>query len=255
MLRLTAACLASMVSSLLFGQPGPTRPPVNAAAADRGKRIYLQFCINCHGALTKGTDSGPDLIRSTVVLHDQAGSELGPALGKLADHKRDLTGDQVADLSEFLKQRVEETVRNRNAVKPPNVLTGDANAGWAYFAAKCAPCHSPTGDLAGIARKYEPVTLQQRFLFPRSGGRGAPPPKRAQVTVTVASGPRVSGTLEHIDDFHVSLRDGSGAYRSFQRGPAVKVEIDDPYAAHNRMLDEYTDTDIHNVVAYLETLQ
>jgi cytochrome c oxidase cbb3-type subunit III len=255
MLRLTAACLASIACSLLLGQPGPTRPAVNAAAADRGKSLYLQFCVNCHGALAKGTDRGPDLIRSIVVLHDHAGSELGPALGSLENHKRDLSGDQVADLSEFLKQRVEETVRNRNAVKPPNVLTGDANAGRAYFEAKCATCHSATGDLAGIARKYEPVTLPQRFLFPRSGGRGAPPAKRVQVTVTAGTGPPVSGTLARIDDFNVSLRDASGEYRSFERGPGVKVEIDDPYAAHNRMLDEYRDTDIHNVVAYLETLQ
>src|SRR5579862_6099167 len=152
MLRLTAGCLA-VASCLLWGQPGPTRPPVNAAAADRGRRTYLQLCVNCHGALAKGTDSGPDLIRSSIVLHDHAGSELGPALGKLANHKRDLAEDQLGDLAEFLKLRVEETIKNRNAVKPPNVLTGEANAGRAYFAAHCATCHSATGDLAGIARK------------------------------------------------------------------------------------------------------
>ena len=99
------------------------------------------------------------------------------------------------------------------------------------------------------------MTLQQRFLFPRSGGRSAAPVKRALVTVTVAADPPVSGTLDRIDDFTVSLRDSSGEYRSFRRGADVKVEIADPYAAHIRMLDEYTDTDIHNVVAYLETLQ
>ena len=252
---LTVASLATLGGSLLLGQPGPTRTAVNSAAAERGKRIYLQFCINCHGSLAKGTEQGPDLIRSVVVLHDHAGTELGPALARLANHKRDLTRDQVANLAEFLKQRVEETAKNRNAVKPPNVLTGDANAGRTYFVTKCSACHVPTGDLAGIARRYDPVTLQQRFLFPRSGGRSAPPVKRAQVRVTVGSGTPVMGTLDRIDDFTVSLRDSSGEYRSFPRGIDVKVEIDDPYAAHIRMLDEYTDTEIHNVVAYLETLQ
>jgi mono/diheme cytochrome c family protein len=244
-----------VAGSLLFGQPGPTRPPVNSGAAARGKRIYLQFCINCHGALAKGTEQGPDLIRSVVVLHDRGGTELGPALGRLANHKRNLPKDQVVDLSEFLKQRIEETVKNRNTVKPPNVLTGNATTGRTYFVAKCSACHSPTGDLSGIAMRYDPVTLQQRFLFPRLSGPSAPPVERAHVTVTVGSGPPVSGTLDRIDDFTVSLRDSSGEYRSFRRGLEVKVEIDDPYAAHIRMLDEYTDTDIHDIVAYLETLQ
>ncbi|HEY7334661.1 MAG TPA: c-type cytochrome [Bryobacteraceae bacterium] len=238
-----------------LGQAGPTRPAVDSAAADRGKRIYLQFCINCHGSLAKGTEQGPDLIRSVVVLHDRAGSELAPALKKLANHKSDLTAAQVADLAQFLKQRVEDTARNRNAAKPPKVLTGDAKNGEAYFNAKCAACHSPMGDLAGIAKRYDPVTLQQRFLFPRSGGRGSPAPKHAQVTVTFASGEAVSGILDRIDDFNVSLRDASGEYRSFRRGTDVKVDVQDPYQAHNRLLDEYTDADMHNVVAYLETLR
>jgi cytochrome c oxidase cbb3-type subunit III len=252
---LTFASSATLAGFLLLGQPGPTRPPVNPTSAARGKRIYLQFCINCHGALAKGTEQGPDLIRSMVVLHDRAGTELGPALGRLANHKRNLTRDQVADLSEFLKQRVEETVKNRNGEKPPNVLTGNASTGRTYFVAKCSACHSPNGDLVGIAGRYDPVTLQQRFLFPRSGGRSAPPVKRARVTVTVASDPPVSGSLDRIDDYIVSLRDSSGEYRSFRRGPEVRVEIDDPYAAHIRMLDEYSDTDIHDIVAYLETLR
>jgi cytochrome c oxidase cbb3-type subunit 3 len=247
--------LAMLSATAVLAQPGPTRPEIDSASADRGKRLYLQFCINCHGALAKGTEQGPDLIRSVTVLHDKSGSELGPALKKLANHKRDLTSPQVADISQFLKQRVEETIRNRNAVTPPNVLTGDAKAGQSYFAVKCAACHSANGDLAGVSKRYDPVTLQQRFLFPRSGGRGAPTPKRAQVTVTTSSGPPVTGDLERIDDFTVSLRDASGEYRSFRRGPQTKVEIQDPYAPHNQLLDEYTDRDIHNVVAYLETLK
>jgi cytochrome c oxidase cbb3-type subunit 3 len=58
-----------------------------------------------------------------------------------------------------------------------------------------------------------------------------------------------------IDDFSVSLRDASGQYRSFQRTPEIKVQKNDPYAAHVALLDQYTDKDIHNVVAYLETFK
>jgi mono/diheme cytochrome c family protein len=238
----------------LGAQPGRTdRQAVDPAAADRGNRIYAQLCINCHGNRAQGTDQGPDLIRSLAVLHDRLGSELGPALKRLANHKADLTRMQLADLSHFLKQRVEDTVRDRNATQEPNVLTGNATAGKDYFngAGQCRTCHSVDGDLAGIGRKYAPTTLEQRFLFPRAG-RGQ---KAAQVTVTPATGPAVTGTLERIDDFTVALRDAAGEYHAWNRGPALRVEVHDPLAAHHQLLDVYTDADIHNVVAYLETLK
>jgi len=49
------------------------------------------------------------------------------------------------------------------------LLTGDPKAGEAYFkgADKCDICHSPSGDLAHITKKYDPVDLQSRFLYPR----------------------------------------------------------------------------------------
>jgi mono/diheme cytochrome c family protein len=250
MRRLTLLVLGSFCQHA-FGQAGPyVRQEVDPAASDRGKRVYTQFCINCHGALAKGTEQGPDLIRSPLVLRDRLGDQIGPALKKLANHKADLTNPQVADLTHFLKDQVEATAKNRNPEHPPNVLTGNLEAGRAYFngAGKCGTCHSPTGDLTGIGRKYVPVELQQRFLFPRRS-------KPVQVTVTPAGGPPVTGSLERVDDFSVALRDAAGEYRAFTRGPTVKVDVDDPLATHNQMLDSYTDQDIHNVVRYLESLK
>ena len=249
-----AGLLAVAGALSCLAQPGPTeRQAVDKAAADRGRRVYSQFCINCHGNRAQGTDQGPDLIRSVTVLHDRLGSELAPALKKLPNHPGDIPADQLADLSHFLKERIEYTAQDRNAAQEPNVLTGNAEAGRAYFngTGKCASCHSPTGDLSGIARKYSPVALQQRLLFPRAG-RGSKP---AQVMVKPPSGAAVSGSLERIDDFSVALRDSSGEYHSWRRTPELQVEVRDPYAAHNQMLDIYADSDIHNLVAYLETLK
>ena len=75
------------------------------------------------------------------------------------------------------------------------------------------------------------------------------------VTVTPASGRAVTGVLDKIDDFNVSLRDASGDYRSYERTPDLKVEKKDPYAAHNELLERITDQNIHDVVAYLATLK
>jgi mono/diheme cytochrome c family protein len=217
------------------------------AGAARGARIYQQYCINCHGSLAQGTDQGPDLVRSVTVLHDTLGSEIGPALKKLSGHKQDLSTAELGDVSHFLKQRIEYTIQNRTPSKEPKILTGDAAAGRAYFNGQCASCHSPTGNLAGVATRYDPITLQQRFLFPRA--------KPIAVTVTAAGGQPVSGILDRIDDFSVSLTDSAGEHRAWKRGAAVRVDLSDPLETHHQMLDRYTDADIHNVVAFLETLK
>jgi cytochrome c oxidase cbb3-type subunit 3 len=246
---------------------------VDAAAADRGRAVYIAECITCHGPKARGANAnvaenqkGSDLIRSITVLHDRYASTVGPFLKKghptqSGNPSASLTPEQVSDLSHFLHQRVNDTMRSGPYSEVLNVLTGNAEAGAAYFngAGKCKSCHSPTGDLAGIAKKYDPPTLQQRFLFPRTMGFGrranAPPSKPVMVKVTPPSGPAVSGVLDKIDDFNVSLRDSEGEYHSWKRTPELKVEKNDPYAGHIELLDQYTDKDIHDVVAYLETLK
>ena len=92
------------------------------------------------------------------------------------------------------------------------------------------------------------------------GGRGgaAAGPSRTQktVAVTLPNGQTISGPLDRIDDFTVSLHDSTGAYRSFTReGDVPKVVVTDPMKPHIDLLRTYTDADIHNVTAYLVTVK
>jgi mono/diheme cytochrome c family protein len=247
---------------------GPNdRPAVDAEAADRGKVTWTADCASCHGADARGTPKGPNMVRSTMVLHDRNGSDIGPFLkkghpapsGKIGSN---LSDAQVNELAQFLRQRVNDSFRGSPIFAVRNVLTGDRKAGEAFYngAGKCTTCHSTTGDLAGIGRKYEAVDLQQRMVFPRPPqGRGAaaPTPSRATTTVTVTpeSGTPVSGILVEMNDFTVTLRDASGAYQTFNRTPAVKVTKTDPLATHRDMLETLTDKNIHDLVAYLESLK
>ena len=245
-----------LLPASLAAQGGPTdRPTLDEAAAGRGRRLYAEHCINCHGSTAKGGPNGPDLIRSTAVLRDRLGASIGPAIReKASSHAASLTQAQIVDLSHFLRQRVEAVTRNRTPTAPIDVLSGDPEAGRRYFegAGRCSTCHSPTGDFAGLrTRTSDALTLQQRVLFPtliRST-------KTVEVTVTPPSGPPVTGRLERIDNFSVALRDASGGYRSFSRVPGVTVEVRDPLTAHRELLDQYTDEAIHDVVAYLWTIK
>ena len=75
------------------------------------------------------------------------------------------------------------------------------------------------------------------------------------VTVTQPNGGVIEGVLQTLDDFNVALRDGQGNYRSFKITSELKVVKHDPYAMHIALLDQYTDKDMHNIVAYLESLK
>lgn len=247
---------------------------VDAQGADRGRKVYIAECITCHGPKARGgseglppNQQGPDLIRSLIVLHDRYGDEIGAFLAK--GHRlqsgrpaTSLTKQELGDVAHFLHQSVYYTLRGGPDLKIQNVLTGDPKAGAAYFNGKgrCGTCHSATGDLAGIGNKYDPPTLQTKFLFPRSVGVARPgsrptTPKPVTVSVTPQGGETIEGVLDKLDDFNVSLRDGQGNYRSFRITPNVKVVKNDPAAVHVELLDQYTDKDMHDIVAYLETLK
>jgi len=261
---------AAAVAFLLFATAGllaqrrdyPNRPPADPAAVERGKSLYGVNCQFCHGADTRGGDSGPSLLRSGIVLDDQHGELIAPVVrtGRPGMPKFSLTDDQIADVAAFV-HTFRAAGYDESRVKPPSIVVGDAKAGETFFAAKCGSCHSPTGDLSGIATKIEdPRLLQQTWLLPGSGGgRGGPPPvqvKPATVTVTLPSGEKVEGRLDRIDDFVVALTTADGTHRSFTtNGDTPRVEIHDPVQPHKDLLKTYSDTDIHNVTAYLVTLK
>jgi mono/diheme cytochrome c family protein len=238
---------------------------VDPAAADRGRHLYAIECVECHGPTARGSDTGPNLIRSNVVLHDRVGSELGPFMKKghpmqSKTSSASLTNEQIADLSHFLKQRVDDALKRQPMGDHINIITGDPAAGKAYFegAGKCVSCHSVTGNLAGIGGRFaEPVDLQQAMLFPTGrGGRGrgastAP----VKLTVTPSGGQAVTGDLVFLDDFDAQLRDSAGKLHTWTRTPNLKVEKTDPLAGHHELLDRITDKNIHDLVVYLETVK
>ena len=56
------------------------RHVVDPEAANRGRKVWVRECIECHGTSARGTDKGKNLIQSDMVLHDRYGSSLGPFL-------------------------------------------------------------------------------------------------------------------------------------------------------------------------------
>jgi cytochrome c oxidase cbb3-type subunit 3 len=72
--------------------------------------------------------------------------------------------------------------------------------------------------------------------------------------VTLPSGQSLTGELAYRDEFTIGMKDASGWYRSWPV-KSVKYTVDAPAEVHAELLGKYTDDDIHNLMAYLQTLR
>jgi cytochrome c oxidase cbb3-type subunit 3 len=213
---------------------------------------------------------GPNLLRSQLALSDKDGEMIVPVIlgsrqnsGMPAIPMNEADGKAVSAFVRSVLGTIGTQGMPPGIGKPaPSVLVGDATAGQKYFTAKCGSCHSPTGDLQGIATKIsDPKILQNTWVAGGRSGRFRPAssgPSRRTVTVTVTlpSGEKVEGRLARIDDFLVTLKLDDGSSRSIRRdGDVPKVEVHDPMKTHRDLLAVYTDKDMHDVTAYLVTLK
>ena len=246
----------------------PERPPAPAEQVARGQQIFRSNCSFCHGSDARGGESGPNLVRDQVVLRDQTGELITPivqnGIPAQGMPKFALSAADITDIAAWLHS---QPLSDRGAPSTLDILIGNAREGEAYFngAGRCTQCHSATGDLAGIGSRYEPKTIQN-LIVSGGGGRGrrrsagaAPPvkaPPPTTVTVTLPSGRRVQGELDHLSAFVVALRDSDGTYHSFARHDSIpKVVVTNPLQWHIDRLPQWRDADIHDVTAYLVTLK
>jgi cytochrome c oxidase cbb3-type subunit 3 len=252
-------------------KPVPESPAI-VEQIQAGKTLFAAQCSFCHGRNATGGESGPDLTESAVVEQDVHGDKIGvvvrngrPAKGMPAFGNID--EQQLAALTAFIHDRKANAKEGRRrTVDVSDLQTGNAEAGMRYFngAGGCAKCHSPSGDLAGIAGKFQGLELLKRMLYheserasastPAADGRPAESSKSIPTaTVTLPSGQTVTGKLAYRDEFTIGLTDASGWYRSWPVAQ-VRFTVMNPLEAHAELLGKYSDEDIHNVLAYLETL-
>ena len=242
-----------LLSRLLAVAPAAQQP--SPAQVQSGQRFFAAQCGFCHGRDAMGGETGPDLTKSPLVRDPSAGDRLRAVV---RDGRVDkgmpafrLTDADLTAVVAFIRdQKVKaESPGARRNVDVTDLQTGNAEAGRRYFngAGRCAECHSPSGDFAGLATRLQGLQLLQRMLYP-SNGRGA------MVVVNVPGGGSVRGALAYRDEFTIALTDDGGRYRSWPTGQ-VTFKVDNPLDAHAEQLGKYTDDDMHNVLAYLQTLR
>jgi cytochrome c oxidase cbb3-type subunit III len=268
---LTAQAPMALGQQNLPGQSPASLPRPKPAApqtysADQIREGEVQFgaqCGFCHGKDAAGGESGPDLTRSELVAQDPHGDKVGsmiragrPNAGMPAFNN--LSEGELNSIVAFLHGQMERFAKlggGRRSVDSADLATGNADAGRRYFTGNCSSCHSATGDLAGIGKRFQGLNLLRRMLYP-AGGPGSATSASAspRATFVLPSGQTVVGEGVAEDEFAVTVLDPMGARQTYQRN-SVKVKVDDPLSAHFDQLGKYTDMDMHNVYAYLETLK
>jgi cytochrome c oxidase cbb3-type subunit 3 len=225
-----------------------------------GETRFSSQCGFCHGRDAQGGESGPDLTRSALVAEDVRGDKLGPLIssGRPAAGMPafSLPAADLAAIVAFLhdaKSKAESEKGGRRGVDADDLQTGNAEAGKQYFngAGGCAKCHTISGTFATVGARFQGLALLQRMLYPRNRD---PRASSQTARVTTSSGQIVSGRVIYRDEFTLTLVDADGWQHSFSLA-AVKAEVDDPMRGHSDQLGRYTDQDMHNVFAYLQSLK
>lgn len=269
---LLCVCLVVFFCSLSFAgkqsaQPASTANPAPQAAApaeqaQKGQSLFATQCAFCHGRDAAGGETGPDLTSSELVEKDVNGNEIGPVVRSGRIDKGmpsfNLSDADLAAVVAFIhdqKAKMDSHAGRRRTVQAEDLQTGNAEEGKQYFngTGGCVKCHSPSGDLAGVASRLRGLALLERMLYPW-GRRGGPSSSPVTATVTLPSGETVTGKLAYRDEFVIGLVDASGWYHSWFKSN-VKFKVNNPLEAHSEQLAKYTEETMHNVLAYLQTLR
>ncbi len=261
-----AAAAAAREQRTASQPPPPSVTPQTYPAEQirAGAPIFASRCGFCHGRDAAGGETGPDLTHSALVSEDQHGEKISALVRSGRPDKGmppfTLSDSDMSAIVAFLhdaRGMAKSENGGRRSVAIADLQSGDAAAGQRYFtgAGGCATCHQISGSFATVGSRYQGLPLLQRMLYPGSiRTPGSSPPAPPTATVTTSSGQTVTGRLTFRDEFTIGLIDANGWHHSWPID-RVKVSIDDPLQAHVDQLPKYTDEDMHNVLAYLQTLR
>jgi mono/diheme cytochrome c family protein/rhodanese-related sulfurtransferase len=191
-MRFLPPFVAALVLSACAGEappspaPAPELPPVDAAAAGRGRALYATYCALCHGATGEGyvadnapNLSNPDFLAAASDAYLRAAIEEGrpgtPMSAWASARGGPLGATDVEDLIALFRSW---------ATEPPidlehTVISGRVEIGQMIFASRCASCHGDHGQGVSAPALSNPVFLRtatpgfMRYTI-EHGRRGTP---------------------------------------------------------------------------------
>ena len=125
-----------------------------------------------------GGESGPDLTQSKIVLDDHGGDKIAAVVREGRQGGKQDAGIQffqpgtgqpggVYSCARAGRGGASGRTARRGRCRFADGQRGGRQGSTSTAAGGCAKCHSPTGDLAGIAQRYQGLELEMQMLYPR----------------------------------------------------------------------------------------
>jgi mono/diheme cytochrome c family protein len=246
------------------------RPPVDPAAHDRGRALWATQCVGCHGTQARGSETGPNIIRTKTVNYDRSsftpGSVLGPFLK--AGHptqsgkpSASFTDEEIVGLAHFLRSG-SNTMRGSASSRPvTSSLATRRRAKRTQRRRRLRHVTTPPhATSSAFARASPRPSICAAGALSRRWWRGGAeveadrqPPQPEAATVVASRRLRARGVRRAVEQ--------SGFYVTPVRRTAPSASSPRPaprwsrptLQAHIDLLDRISDKQIHGVVAYLRT--
>jgi putative heme-binding domain-containing protein len=267
--------LASVVvaawSGVLAAGAGPARrqgEPAKPTAADpaamaEGQALFRGLCSGCHGGAGRG-GKGPDLTDNRW-LHGGTDADIartikngvpGTTMKKLGDA---LKPDQVRHVIAYMRSLARSPSESR--WKP--YIAGDPKAGRAIFAdlkgkTQCVRCHSIGGEggrigpvLDRIAARRAPEFIMEAILEPSKDIA----PEYETIAVATKDGRVLTGIRINETNFNVQLREENGRFHSLMKRDLDQVKLLKKSLMPENFGEQLTVKELHDLFAYLMTLE
>ena len=199
-------------------------PPLADPVMQHSKETYVLFgCAYCHGMNLVARGEATDLMHSALVGRDENANLIGPLLRAGIPQTAKLSPmPQFSDLSNAQIVDITRYIhyarqlgRYKELFEAKALGSGNAATGKAYADQHCRSCHQGVTDLSQAAKKYSRPPLTAKMLHPDFLDRPA------------------SWKLDQLNDTTTA--------EARQR--------------HAHLLENYTESDVANLLAWLESLK
>jgi putative heme-binding domain-containing protein len=237
-------------------------PPDPAALAE-GQALFRGLCSGCHGGAGRG-GKGPDLTDNKWI-HGGTDADIArtiqngvpnTTMKKLGDS---LKPDQIRKVIAYIRSLVRSP--SETTWKP--YIPGDPQAGRKLFfnpqgKAPCVKCHSIGGEggrvgpsLDRIASRRASEFIMESILQPSKDIA----PEYEAVAVATKDGRIITGLRINETNFGIQLREENGRFHSLLKRDLDEVKVMTKSLMPENLAELLTVKDLHDIFAYLMTLE
>jgi putative heme-binding domain-containing protein len=241
-----------------------TRPTAEEQAAlEEGQALFRGLCSGCHGGAGRG-GKGPDLTDDRWI-HGDKDEDIARVI------REGVAKTTMKKLGEALKEeQIQKLVHYiRSLARSPGeatwkpYLAGDPKAGQKLFfdpkgKALCAKCHTVAGEggrigppLDRLANRRSPEYVMESILEPSKDID----PMYEAVQVVTAKGKPIVGLRVNESNFSIQLREENGQFHSFLKRDLEEVTVLKKSLMPENFAEQLTVKELHDLFAYLMTLQ